>query len=81
MIRFLDKGAGLVFFPCVRQRQDVRNAAVVHDDGVVCKDHVCRFNRDTPAGCDQGVTMLHSRGSIRVVMASASKVLNSAERG
>jgi len=73
--------AWLVFFVGVGEWQNVSYAPIVHNHGMPGQDHVCRFNWDAPPGCNQGIAMLHSRGSIRVMLVSASGVLNTAEGG
>jgi hypothetical protein len=47
---------------------------------VLLKDHICRFDGNAPSRCNQGIAMLHSRGSIPVVPGTSSGVLNHPER-
>jgi len=74
VVRPADERPGLVFFTRFGKWQQISHTAVIDDHGMLGKDYVGRFNRGAPTRRNQGIAMLHSRGSIRVAPGTSSRV-------
>jgi len=72
MIRPFDQHARLKGGFCFLDREYGRDSAIGYSNGMALEDIPGGLHGDAPAGYDQGVTVLHSRRSIRVAQGSAS---------